>query len=140
MANLGDRTYFDACVYTTEAGRDQLRIAALVVAKAVLGYDTDTTRRNGALTYASLLSGRPTALDLCNEVRDVWKMGGESRDAGVDGVKAPMAQLEAVAENVYRGRTGGVPWWGWALLIAGVGGAGLYGYRRYRKLLLPARS
>jgi hypothetical protein len=141
MGNLGDRTHFDACIYTTNGGREQLRIAALVLAKAVLGYDQDADRRSAALTYQTLLSTRPGALDLCNQVRDVWELGTQSVAGGTSDVKPAFAQLEKVADNIYRGGgSKGIPWWGWGLLLAGGAGAAFYGYRRYRNLLPASRS
>ena len=138
MANFGSRAYFDACVYTSTAGREQLRVAAIVVAKAVLGYDSDPGRRSQALTYQSLLATSPGALDLCNNVREVWMLGTTSRDDGVTEMTGPMAQLEAVAENVYRGRSNGFPW-GLTFVTVALAGSGLWYWNRRRKQLPAGR-
>lgn len=128
--NLGDDRYFDACVYTSHAGREQLRVAALLVARAVLGYSQDLIQRRDALMFEQALEKKPGALDLCILVRKVWNLGVLARP-GVDGIRVPMAQLEEVAKNVYEGNVGGGFPWG-ALLIFGALAGGGYLIYRYR--------
>lgn len=141
---LGDSKYFDACVYTSDDGRRQLRVAALVVAEAVLGYSTDITKRRDALMFQASLRKEQGALDLCNTVRSVWQLGIDVQNTGnapdVDGIAPSMAQLNAVAKNVYEGgNSGGFPWLT-VMFLAAVGGGGYYAWRRYGKHAAPHKA
>lgn len=122
-----NRKYFDACIYTNAAGREQLRVAALIVVKAVLGYDQDQVRRRDALMYQQNLASGIGELDLCVAVRNVWGLGTMSGIV-VPEIRPAMDQLEQVAKNVYEGKGGGFPFMA-LLAIAGIGIGGFFVYR-----------
>lgn len=135
--NLGDAKYFDACIYTSHEGREQLRIAAILVAKAILGFSPDLVRRRDALMFQQELEKRPGALNLCIVVRKVWELGALARP-GVEGIAGPMDQLEAVAKNVYESpRAGAFPWLT-VLTIGALAATGGYFVWRSRRKRLPA--
>jgi hypothetical protein len=140
MTNLlGDPKYFDACVYTSFAGREQLRIAALTLARAIVGYSADPGRQAQGAFFQTHLEADEGALDRCISIRGVWDLGVAIRNPGtqanqteIDGIKPAMDHLTLVARNIYA-PPGWSPPWLTILAVLAIGGGGYYAYRRYYK-------